>query len=49
MKENLQNEIEATKTSNEKQISFLDKMLWPLTCIIDFAWQQQSCGMAYNS
>ncbi len=27
----------------------MDKWIWPLTCIIDFAWQRRSCGVAYNS
>ncbi len=49
LNENLEKEINATKESGEKQVSFMNKWLWPLTCIIDFAWQRQSCGVAYNS
>ncbi len=49
MSENLEKEINATSISGVKQVSFMSKLLWPLTCAIDFAWQQWSCGVAYNS
>jgi len=38
MSENLEKEINATSISGVKQVSFMGKLFWPLTCAINFAW-----------
>jgi len=46
MNQNLKKQIEVTSESGVEQVSHMGKWIWPLTCILDFAWQQQSCGIA---
>jgi len=48
-KENLQIEIDRMKAAGITQVKFGGKLLWPLTCSFDMAWQKRAAGKCYNS